>query len=276
VTVEPLEGVGAMRRRMFAVALALVVASVVLPGAIATAGPPSGGRVFAVPQLPCPFGAVALATGDATSRMCRWVREAMRVEASVVHKDCTISGTESADTLKGTGGRDVICGYGGDDVIRALAGRDVVYGGAGKDRIRGGPGVDSLYGEDGNDRLFGGLNRDDLFGQMGNDRLFGQAWRDYLSGSYGDDMIFGGQGGDYAYDSAGTDVFYMGAGGDTATAWRGIDAIYAGPGEDTCLSVWDESPGDLVDGGEGANDQYNADEGDTAINVESGPEGCGC
>ena len=71
-------------------------------------------------------------------------------------------------------------------------------------------------------------------------------------------------------------MIYLGAGPDTAYAEHGIDAIYAGPGRDTCLSVWDESPGDLIDGGEGVNDQYDADVGDTAINVESGPEACGC
>jgi hypothetical protein len=274
VTLEPSEGVGVMRSRGFALALSVMVASALLPS-IAAAAAPAGSRMFAVSQLPCPVGAVGLAT-DGTSRMCRWISESRAVEVSVPHKDCTIEGTEGADVLKGTGGRDVICGYGGDDVIKALAGRDIVYGGAGKDRIRGGPGFDSLYGEDGNDRIFGGRQRDDIFGQMGNDRLFGQGWRDYLAGGYGDDAIYGGTGGDYAYDSAGNDVFYMGAGADTAQAWRGIDAIYAGPGRDTCLSVWDESPGDLIDGGEGANDQYDADVGDIAINVEIGPEACGC
>jgi len=264
-----------MRGRLFALALSVVVASALLPGAVAAAGPVGGTRLFSAPQLPCPLGAVAFATSG-SSRMCRWITEARAVDVSVVHKDCTIAGTEAADVLRGTYGRDVICGYGGDDVIKALAGRDIVYGGAGKDRIRGGPGVDDLYGEDGNDRIFGGNHRDNLFGQMGNDRLFGQAWRDFISGGYGNDEMFGGPGGDYAWDGRGDDVFYLGTGPDTASAQHGIDAIYAGPGLDTCLSVWDESPGDLIDGGEGVSDQYDADEGDIAINVESGPEPCGC
>jgi hypothetical protein len=88
--------------------------------------------------------------------------------------------------------------------------------------------------------------------------------------------MYGGTGGDYGWDDRGDDVFYLGAGPDTAVAIHGIDAIYAGPGIDTCLSTFDEMPGDVIDGGEGIQDQYDADAGDTVMNVESGPQVCGC
>jgi hypothetical protein len=50
--------------------------------------------------------------------------------------------------------------------------------------------------------------------------------------------------------------------------------VYGGPGYDYCLSVFDDEPGDVIDGGEGVNDTYDADPGDMVTGVEVGPTTC--
>ena len=261
--------------RPISVAFAVVVLQAV---ALVSASPVA--RASAHTVVGCPLSDVALATlaaGGGPVPACAWPEIARAADTSVVHRDCTIVGTEADDVLQGTGERDVICGYQGDDVIKALAGRDIVYGGTGKDRIRGGPGRDSLYGEAGNDRLHGGTDEDSLYGQPGNDRLFGEGWRDYLSGAYGNDLLVGGRGGDYAYDSFGFDVGVLGAGHDQWYSDRGEDTVFAGPSDDWCITAFDERPGDVIDGGPGMEDTFDADAGDTVTGFEIGPEPCyGC
>jgi Ca2+-binding RTX toxin-like protein len=55
-------------------------------------------------------------------------------------------GTNSGDTITGTGGRELIHARSGRDVLRGKGGRDVLEGGPGRDRCIGGPGRDTFRG----------------------------------------------------------------------------------------------------------------------------------
>ncbi len=73
------------------------------------------------------------------------------------------SGSDGANTLRGTAGRDILCGNGGKDRLLGFAGSDVLFGGLGADRAFGGAGGDVLNvadGVDGNDRADGGPGDD--------------------------------------------------------------------------------------------------------------------
>lgn len=76
--------------------------------------------------------------------------------------DAGTSGSESADTLVGTGDDDLIFGEGGDDVISGGVGGDQLFGGDGNDTLNGGAGDDTLVGGEGNDLFtFGDGDGDD-------------------------------------------------------------------------------------------------------------------
>jgi len=267
-------------RRPNALPILVAFAVVVLQAVTLGAGWRISARAAVRQVAGCPLSAEALATLAATGAptpSCAWPEIAQAADTSVIHRACTIVGTEADEVLEGTGGKDVICGYQGDDVIKALAGRDIVYGGAGKDRIRGGPGADELHGEAGNDRVRGGLDGDRIHGQMGDDRLLGGGWADSISGGYGDDLLVGGLGRDYLYDTSGSEVAVLGAGSDQFYSIRGDDTVLGGRGDDWCITVFDERSGDVIDGGPGNEDTYDADTGDAVTGFESGPEPCyGC
>nr|WP_244954644.1 Ig-like domain-containing protein [Rhodothalassium salexigens] len=61
-------------------------------------------------------------------------------------EDNDVTGTRSADVIKGMGGDDRIDGGGGDDTLEGNAGDDTLIGGAGDDMLRGGLGDDTLTG----------------------------------------------------------------------------------------------------------------------------------
>ena len=98
-------------------------------------------------------------------------------------KPCTITGTNHADYLQGSGGNDVICGRGGDDVISGSAGNDIIKGGAGNDTLQGDAGTDALYGGGGSDYLW---IRDNLhdhgYGGRGYDKARRDPFKDSLKG----------------------------------------------------------------------------------------------
>ena len=106
-------------------ALPMVVAfAVVLVQAVTlvVASPISAGAAMR-PVAGCPLSAEALVTLAATrapTPSCAWPEIAQAADTSVIHRACTIVGTEADEVLTGTGGKDVICGYQGDDVIKAL------------------------------------------------------------------------------------------------------------------------------------------------------------
>ena len=266
-----------MRRHPFVRIGSLAIACVLAQGVMWAVGGPATARPAAVSAAVCPLDVAAVAAVGRQDRGCAWPVIARAADTLAVHPNCTIEGTDGDDVLEGTGEKDVICGHQGDDVIRALDGADIVFGGAGRDRIRGGPGRDRLYGEDGNDRVRGGNGSDQVYGQIGDDRLFGDDWDDYLAGGYGNDLMAGGPGSDNAYDSFGIDVAMLGAGRDLFYSDRGIDVVHGGAGSDFCLTTADGRPGDVVDGGLGDEDQFDADTTDSWTSVEVGPEPCiGC
>jgi hypothetical protein len=76
--------------------------------------------------------------------------------------ECTITGTNGADTLVGTADDDVICAKAGADTLRGKAGDDVEKGGNGRDLLKGGPGADVLNGGPGHDTCKGGKGPDTL------------------------------------------------------------------------------------------------------------------
>ena len=95
------------------------------------------------------------------------------------NSNCTIVGTERADSLVGTSGNDVICGLGGNDRIDGAGGNDIIDGGMGNDRISGGLGVD---------RIAGGVGTDTISGDAGADVLSGGSGADTTSGGTQSDV----------------------------------------------------------------------------------------
>lgn len=139
-------------------------------------------------------------------------------------RQCTIIGTEGADTLVGTASRDVMCGLGGVDIIRGNGGNDLIYGDAGNDRITGGTGNDTVAAGAGNDSATGDAGNDRVTGGAGNDTLTGGAGKDTLIGEAGKDRLTGG---------AGKDILSGGAGNDTLMARdRTADRLDGGAGRD--------------------------------------------
>ena len=104
-------------------------------------------------------------------------------------KVATKTGTQGANTIRGTQGRDVIVALGGNDLIEGKGGRDIICAGAGDDEI---------HGEGGADRISGGGGNDFLFGQSKRDILQGGPGIDFLLGMQGDDQSTGGGGFDLA------------------------------------------------------------------------------
>jgi Ca2+-binding RTX toxin-like protein len=76
--------------------------------------------------------------------------------------ECTITGTNAADTLVGTADDDMICAKAGADTLRGKAGDDVEKGGKGRDLLKGGPGADVLNGGPGYDTCKGGKGPDTI------------------------------------------------------------------------------------------------------------------
>jgi hemolysin type calcium-binding protein len=150
---------------------------------------------------------------------------------------CTLTGTAGPDTLVGGPGTDVICGRGGNDVIAGHGGTDIISGGAGSDTVDFG-------------WALGGVP----VHLWANARAQGT---EYLSGI---ENITGSAFADVIHAGAVNGVVRGRAGDDTIFAGRGTDQLYGGPGADT-LDVRDGEPGDLADGGLGA-DTCRGDRGD--------------
>ena len=201
--------------------------------------------------------------------------------------DCTILGTDNADTLSGTSGNDVICGLGGDDVIRGSGGNDIIWGGEGNDTLYGGPGDDTIHGEigediisgnRGNDKLFGGEDSDTIYGNAGNNLIYGGSGsdtiyggsgndviegneeNDEINGGHGDDTIRGGEGDDNIRGSVGNDKIFGGNGDDSLNGGDGDDTIYGEEGTDTLVGG---NGNDSLHGGTGSDSLYGNDGDDT-------------
>ncbi|MGB8814075.1 MAG: choice-of-anchor L domain-containing protein, partial [Paracoccaceae bacterium] len=202
--------------------------------------------------------------------------------------DTTYAGDQNGDMIdandglgvSGTVGDDdlVLAGLGNDTILSG-AGNDIVYGGAGRDSALGGSGSDTVYGEDGADTLDGGDGADVVYGGAGDDALYGgwDAASDTVYGDAGQDFIMAGAGGDSIFGGAdddsidanwGNDSVDGGAGADIILGHTGSDTLAGGIGNDTIsggadadtLQGGDDSDtllggsGDVIDGGEGGND----------------------
>ncbi len=186
-----------------------------------------------------------------------------------------LSGTESADDLRGTAFSDAIAAMDGDDSIDAGNGDDIVYGGAGNDLIIGGAGNDALFGGQGNDTVFGEGGNDLLHGNEGNDRLYGGAGDDVLSGDAGDDqldagegndLLLGGDGHDSLVGGTGDDVLFGGSGEDHLDGNAGNDQLHGGAGNDVLIdsagsdTLWGDGGSDLVIAAlDASDDSFNGD-----------------
>ncbi len=176
-------------------------------------------------------------------------------------RDGIVDGTSGADAI-GAGfvdaGGDAIDGDDAilpgeavnDDIVQAGGGDDTVFSGLGDDKIFGGLGADVLHGEDGDDLIDGGDQNDTLFGGGGADTLRGGAGNDSLLGVDGDDLLEGGAGDDDLVGSTGNDTLFGGAGADTLRGDEDADALYGGDDADAIYG----GRGDLIDGGEGGDD----------------------
>jgi hypothetical protein len=167
-------------------------------------------------------------------------------------------GTNSPDTLNGTGGNDTIFG------AASLPGgipSDINSGGgsADGDNINGLTGSDLIYGQGGNDSLFGGTDgADTLLGGDGNDALAGGPGNDSLLGGVGSDTIEGGTGGDTLFGQGGADSVFGNEGSDLLSVLGGSTA-YGGDASDTISA---EGDGNFLSGGDIGN---NAAQSDTYI-----------
>ncbi len=95
------------------------------------------------------------------------------VSANPQGSNCTITGSDRKETLRGTADKDVICALGGNDNIDGLGNNDVLKGGSGNDRITDKAGKDKLLGQRGGDRLNAreGQRGDVFKGGAGKDRI---------------------------------------------------------------------------------------------------------
>jgi Ca2+-binding RTX toxin-like protein len=155
----------------------------------------------------------------------------------------TISGTNKADILVGTGDDDTISGANGDDALTGGAGKDTLNGGNGDDAIDGGAGADTINGGNGDDVIDSGSGDNSLTGGNGDDSLVAGSGNDDLTGGNGDDMLDAG---------AGHDTLAGNNGHDTLTGGDGNDLINGGNGDD------------LLDPGSG-NDQAHGDQGNDLL-----------
>lgn len=100
-----------------------------------------------------------------------------------------------------------------------------------------------------------------IFGTNGADSLVGTAAAEEIRGRRGNDSIRGGGGADLVFGGAGNDASRGGGGNDLVFDRAGTDALFGDGGRDT-LFARDSRPGDVLDGGAGA-DSCTGDPGDT-------------
>ena len=175
--------------------------------------------------------------------------------------DDLLYGDNGNDTLQGGAGNDTLHGGAGNDLLRGGAGDDILYGGAGNDTLFGGAGHDELRGGRGNDELHGGAGRDTLFGGAGNDTLYGGAGHDELHGGAGHDVLRGGNGNDTLFGGPGNDTLYGGAGHDELRGGNGNDELRGGAGRDT---LFGGAGDDTLHGGAG-HDELRGGAGDDLL-----------
>ncbi|MFC3230920.1 hypothetical protein ACFOGJ_26985, partial [Marinibaculum pumilum] len=197
----------------------------------------------------------------------------------------TITGPDGVSlSYVGGSGYDWIRAGDGDDTIDAGSENDTVYGGDGDDSIDLGDGYNYGEGDDGNDTITGGAQNDTLKGESGDDVLAGGGGYDYIDGSSGSDTAsYAGATGGVTVDLGNGNWQNIGADqgadqlvsienvigsshNDTLTGSNADNRVEAGAGNDLGIVDYDESDGDMFDGGSGndtlrinlTNGQFNA------------------
>jgi Ca2+-binding RTX toxin-like protein len=166
----------------------------------------------------------------------------------IIHRNPTLIGTSSFQTLNGTDGDDYIVLLAGNDVSSGGDGFDTLAGGDDNDVLNGDKGEDVLYGEQGNDTLDGGKGGDVLSGGLGNDSLLGGKGdaADRLEGGDGNDTLDGDSGNDTLAGNDGLDSLLGGKGNDQLNGGLDADTVDGGANDD----ILDGGFGnDLVQGG---------------------------
>ena len=87
-------------------------------------------------------------------------------------KDINVTGTENANTYKGTSKSDVFIAGSAGDTIYGGDGVDTITGGAGNDTIYGGGGADIINGMEGNDEIYTGLGDDEITATSGANTIY--------------------------------------------------------------------------------------------------------
>ncbi|MFN8073802.1 MAG: Calx-beta domain-containing protein [Kineosporiaceae bacterium] len=164
-------------------------------------------------------------------------------QATVSGPQCSIVGTNGADTLVGTAGADVICGLGGDDVIDGQSGDDYLLGGTGTDTATFAA-APAAVNADLTAGTATGWGWDAL---AGIENVTGSRYADRLKGDAGANQLSGMGGADQVTGAAGADVLLGGDGSDRLDAVDGV------------------SGNDRVDGGNGTADVCSADSGDWVV-----------
>ncbi len=195
-----------------------------------------------------------------------------------------IEGSDSDDSLIGTGGDDVIDGGSGADIMAGGGGDDVYYvdnngdivtenSGEGTDEIISGVsytlpenvenltmnGVDNINanGNSGSNTILGNSGDNSINGHKDNDNLIGNGGDDKIDGGLGDDLLIGEVGNDDLNGGGGNDVYVFEKGDniDTVKDTGGDDVIKFGSSVDkTNIAMFKDNAGNLyLDYGETGN-----------------------
>ncbi|MDP2711176.1 MAG: MopE-related protein [Solirubrobacteraceae bacterium] len=186
-----------------------------------------------------------------------------------------VFGTDADERFWLGPGDDSVDAGGGNDYVDGGPGNDTLRGGRGSDVLIGGPGIDTVTYDErtsgepvavtlGNPGVGGGPGEGDVLYSI--DNVVGGAGADTLIGDDGPNVLFGGDGRDTIAGLGGNDVIYGGAQRDVIDGGAGNDHLYGGPGDDSLMAFDNEA--DVVDCGEGLDDDAQVDPFDTVVGCE--------
>ncbi|WP_188113325.1 calcium-binding protein [Nocardioides humilatus] len=190
----------------------------------------------------------------------------------------TITGSSGADELDGGPGNDTITDGGGADDVHGRDGNDLLVQGSSSDagdRLDGGAGTDEVrYNarttavtitlSSGADD--GGAGEDDQV--VGVENARGGSVGDTITGTEGANVLYGGDGNNVIRGSSGDDTIYGGTGNDWIEDGRGADKVEAAKGDDLIFQPGAIDPGDVLNGGSGAEDWLIYDQRDTEVTIK--------
>ncbi len=176
------------------------------------------------------------------------------------------TGSDHADTIRGSSAGNLLAGGGGNDSIEGGAGADNIRGGDGDDVLSGGDGTDDIAGGEGNDTItdysFDG-SVDVIDGGAGDDQLFNEMLESGGSWDGGDGVdtlhLTGENMDNYTIDLGAPAFVILG------TSFRGIENILTSIGDDT---ITGSSDANLLDGSRGSDQLRGMGGNDTVIGGE--------